>query len=102
MSGDRDALATAGANAFASAFEAVIKLTPENGDPVWIDGRIDPPQTSSAALTGGENCSLFGAPETLLRALASQRGFESAYVSGRLSIAGDMSVLARLKFKETR
>ena len=48
------------------------------------------------------DCVWRGARETLQRALVNARAFDSAYLSGRLSIAGDMSVMARLETRDGR
>lgn len=98
-----DALGAAAEKAFAAPFGAVLQLAPDDGIAIWIDGRESP--VISAAQCPKDttaDCVLRGGRETLLRALASTRAFESAFVSGRIAVAGDMSVMARLTIKEVR
>ncbi len=101
--GEQDALSAAAAKAFAAPFGAIIKLAPEEGAPLWIDGRKTPPAISSKAPKADEeNCLWRGRREALIRALSSARSLEGAYVAGRITIAGDMSVMARLNLEEGR
>ena len=98
-----DALEAAAKKAFAAPFGAVLKLAPDEGAPLWIDGRASPPKLSSAAPDGKEaDCLWRGAGDALIRAMAGARAFESAYVSGRIAVSGDMSVMARLAVEESR
>ncbi|MEO1135247.1 MAG: SCP2 sterol-binding domain-containing protein [Pseudomonadota bacterium] len=94
-----DALIAAARKAFAAEFGAMLKLVPKNGEPIWIDGRQAPPVVSPTPLetSTAPACTWRGARETLLRVLSSERAFESAFVSGRVSVSGDMSVMARLE-----
>lgn len=101
--GEQDALSAAAAKAFAAPFDAVIKLAPEDGAPLWVDGRKTPPVVSADAPKDVEaNCLWRGRREALVRAMASARSLEGAYVAGRIAVAGDMSVMARLKLEEGR
>ena len=98
-----DALGAAAEKAFAAPFGGVLLLAPDDGIAIWIDGRES--LVTSAAQCPNDttaDCVLRGGRETLLRALASTRAFESAFVSGRIAVAGDMSVMARLTIKEVR
>jgi hypothetical protein len=98
-----DALGAAAKKAFAAPFGAVVKLEPESGAPLWVDGHKNPPQILMTPPDGaGESCLWRGAREALIRAMAGARGFESAYVAGRVSISGDMSVMARITLGENR
>jgi len=84
-------------------FAAVIKLAPEDQTPVWIDGRTDPPVISSEVPKGvSADCVWSGALDTLVPALDSERALESAYLSGRITISGDMSVMTRLTMGQIR
>jgi hypothetical protein len=97
------ALRDAAAKAFGAPFGAVLELRPEEGAGLWVDGRQEPPQILDAAPDGAEaDCVWRGARETLQRALVNARAFDSAYLSGRLAIAGDMSVMARLETQDGR
>lgn len=101
--GEQDALSAAAAKAFTTPFGAIVKLAPEEGAPLWVDGRKTPPAISTKTPKGGEeNCLWRGRREALVRAMSSARSLESAYVSGRITVAGDMSVMARLKLEEGR
>lgn len=99
-----DALAEAAKQAFAADFGAILKLAPDTGAPVWIDGRQTPPAVSPTPPEADANpdCTWRGARETLQRVLSSERAFLSAFVSGRVSVSGDMSVMARLDPGEKR
>ncbi|PQA87793.1 hypothetical protein [Hyphococcus luteus] len=100
---EKDPLYAAAEKAFAAAFGAVLELRPEDGESLWVDGRRKPPQLLSAAPDGdAAACCWRGPKETLQRALATARAFDSAYLSGRLAVAGDMSVMARLNLHEGR
>lgn len=98
MSEPADALFDCAARLFRAPFGGVIVLEAEGDAPILVDGRVDPPHVSrSSAPTSGEGVSVWrGQRETLLRALESERQFAGAYVSGRLRIAGDMSLPARV------
>lgn len=94
-----DALIAAAQKCFAAAFGAVLKLSPAQGEALWIDGRQDPPGISAEP---PENkiepaCIWRGGREPLLRSLANERSLVSAFLAGRISIAGDISVMARLE-----
>ncbi|GJL92655.1 hypothetical protein [Hyphococcus sp.] len=100
---DNDALTAAVKKNFAAAFGAVLKLAPDTGPPLWIDGRENPPKILNSQPDGVEVACLWsGAREALTRATASARAFESAYVSGRVLITGDMSVMSRIALGESR
>ncbi len=99
----KDPLYAAAEKAFAAPFGAIVELRAEDGDSLWVDGRQDPPQLLAAAPeNGGPACCWRGPKETLQRALATARAFDSAFLSGRLAVAGDMSVMARLQLHEGR
>jgi hypothetical protein len=98
MSEPADALFDCVARLFRAPFGGVIVLEAEGDTPIVIDGRLDPPSVSrDVAPASGAGVSVWrGQRETLLRALESERQFAGAYVSGRLRIAGDMSLAARV------
>lgn len=104
MSADEqdDALCAAANKAFAAPFGAVLLLTPGEGAPVWIDGNADKPAASLTPPGPAPACVWRGARDALIRALSNTRAFENAYVSGRVSVAGDMSVMARLTIDDAR
>ncbi|WP_375205274.1 hypothetical protein [Hyphococcus sp.] len=98
-----DALSAAAKKAFAAPFDAVLKIAPDNAPPLWVDGRQDPPQLlATAPDNAADDCLWRGARDALIRAMGSARSFESAYVSGRVAVSGDISVMARLKLAEGR
>lgn len=99
----KDGLQLAAEKAFPAAFAAVLELCPENGASLWVDGRKTPPQILTAAPEDkAADCRWCGARDALQRALANARAFDSAFLSGRLRVAGDMSVMARLNLQEGR
>ena len=86
--------------AFAKSFGAVLKIAPDEGDPVWVDGRKNPPAIlSKKPKNSDDGCTWRGAHESLMRALENERAATSAFVSGRIAISGDMSVMARLQLE---
>jgi putative sterol carrier protein len=96
-------LLAAAQKTFTEPFGAVISLSPEGGDEtIHIDGRQNPPAVSIAKAGAKTDCSWRAAPDILLRAISGERSFESVYVSGQLSISGDMSVMARLNLKQAK
>lgn len=98
-----DALRLAAEKAFAAPFAALLELRPEGGASLWVDGRKSPPQVLDSAPEGaGADCVWRGTRDALQRALANARAFESAYLAGRVAIAGDIAVMARLELHEGR
>ncbi|MHA7873746.1 MAG: hypothetical protein ACX939_15455, partial [Hyphococcus sp.] len=79
------------ATAFADAFDAVLDIAPSEGGAVRIDGRQAPPTAVplTQAPDSNADCVWRGTTETILRALDNEKALESAYVAGRLQIAGD-------------
>lgn len=99
-----DSLRKAAAKAFTGAFAGLLKLEPEDAPALWIDGRktspklsADPPADADSAAT----CVWRASQDTLLHVLEGERQLTGAYVSGRLSIAGDMSIMARLHLEQS-
>ncbi len=100
MSAATDDLFDGAVRAFRSSFAGVIILQADGDTPLYVDGRQSPPHVTrdDAGLPGfGDGVSLWkGQRETLLRVLEGERPLAGAYVSGRLKIAGDLSVCARV------
>jgi putative sterol carrier protein len=98
---DASGLAAASAGAFKRGFGAVLRIAPTDGTPFDIDGRgEDCAICSPTAAT--PDCVWTASSETLTRIFEGGRALESAYLSGRLSITGDMSVMARLALESAR
>ena len=100
--GDKEIKALA-SKAFSAPFGAVLELAPENGATLWIDGHKNPPAVlEKTPKSAKADCTWRGARESLLRALEGERAMASAFVSGRITISGDMSVMARLQLEGAR
>ncbi len=92
-----DPLTAAAAAAFRQGFGAVLEIVAEGATPFFIDGRGETCAVVAAAPAGAvPACVWRAAPDTLARIFEGGRALESAYLSGRLKISGDMSVMARL------
>lgn len=110
MAEAEDELRKTAAAAFRAAFGGVIRIEPEGAAPFWIDGRVAPPTISDGAPGGLMEpsrdavgfCSWFASEDTLLRVFEEERLLANSFVSGRLAIAGDMSVMARLELARAR
>ncbi len=86
--------------AFKTPFGAVILIEVKDGRAFWVDGRTDPPSLlEGSPADRAADCIWSGGATTIQRVLDGEKALESAYVSGRLSITGDMSVMARLKME---
>ena len=87
--------------AFAAPFGGVLLIAPEGLAPFAVDGRGAPVKLIDPAPADLKTDVAFRGPKDVFaRILAGERALESAYVSGRLSIAGDMSAMARMTLKE--
>lgn len=94
----REALMAAAADAFGDGFEGVIEITPDGCDPFFVDGR-GPVATIFSDRPAEADCTWRSPPATLISIFQRKRALENAYLSGRLVIGGDMSVMARLVMK---
>jgi hypothetical protein len=95
------ALAAAAARRFPARFDGVLRLELDDGAPVWIDGRETPPRIGGAppidlARDGAGICIWRGAAPALMRAIEEERALSASFVAGRVTIAGDFSVIIRL------
>lgn len=97
---EKDDLFAAAEKAFAKPFGAVIRLEPEPGATLWVDGRGARAQVT-ASDPGETACVWRASRETLIRIFEGERLLASSFVSGRLRVAGDMSVMARLHLEKT-
>ena len=98
------ALAEAARDFFAAGFGGVIRVeATDRGASFWVDGRgercvLGP---HAPAAVDASFCLWRAKHETLARLFAERtRRVESAFVSNRLQISGDMSVMARLEIGE--
>jgi hypothetical protein len=93
-------LRRAAAAAFREGFGGVIRIEPDGARPFWVDGRGEAPiiaESEPPGLHEAGCCRWFAAPAALLRLFEEQRSLGPSFISGRLSVVGDMSVMARLK-----
>ena len=86
---------------FAKGFDGVIRVE-LIGEPVsvWVDGRGEAATVSADSPTGVEGRFCLWRIDPLdvpLVLVADERRLENGFVSGRLKISGDMSVMARLE-----
>lgn len=101
-----DELAVAARAFFVRGFGGVIRVeATDRGASFWVDGRgeVAVVEAGAPAAVDGRFCLWRAKFETLAR-LFSERGrrLESAFVSNRLQISGDMAVMARLDIGPTR
>jgi len=97
-----DQLMAAATLAIGQPFGGTLGLSPEGGQALLVDGNGDEVTLREAGDEEQATCTVSGQHETLLRVLAGERALENAYLSGRIKIAGDMSLLARLKIERHR
>ena len=91
-------LAAAARKGFQTPFDGALLILTDEGGAIWVDGASTPPAISKTPPTEQEpDCVWRGGRDTVLRALESDRAFDSAFVAGRLKISGDMSVMTRLE-----
>lgn len=95
-------LVAAAAAAFRRGFGGVLRVAPEGGEPFDIDGRGEACVVGGVSPGAEPDCAWRAGAETLMRVFEGGRALESAYLSGRLSIAGDMSVMARIVLESPR
>lgn len=94
-------LASGAKQAFRRGFGAILRIAPDGLAAFDVDGRGETCELRAA--TGqSPQCVWRASPETLTRIFEGGRALEGAYLSGRLKIAGDMSVMARLILESAR
>lgn len=92
-----ETLIAAAAGAFRKPFGAILEIAPDGAPAFYIDGRADPCAVIAVRPDGAlPECVWRASADTLARIFQGGRALESAYLSGRLKISGDMSVMARL------
>lgn len=101
-----DPLLAAARKAFSKPFGGVILLEPTDAAPFWVDGRGHSAQvrTEDPGAPGHESgraglCVWRASRDTLQRIFEGDRLLASAYASGEIAIAGDMSIMARLQME---
>ncbi len=100
----RQSLLESAASAFQLGFNGVIMITiADGGAPIMIDGREVSCVINDGPFENDTAPSLHwkAKAETLLQIFTRNNALESAYLSGRLIVAGDMSVMARLQLTAT-
>lgn len=91
----------AAAGAFTSRFGGVMRIDADGAAPIFIDGRVSPPVLSGEAPDDSAvHCVWRAERETIYRIFEEERALGAAFVSGRLAISGDMSVMARLRLSK--
>lgn len=87
----------AAARAFQRGFGAVLEIAPDGEPAFFIDGRGGRCVILAATPAGAAAAATWRAsPDTLARIFEGGRALDSAYISGRLKISGDISAMARL------
>ena len=86
---------------FGAGFGGVLRIeTTDTSASAWVEGRGERAVVQADAPPGVEGafCLWRAKADTLERLFTRERRrLESAYISGRLTIAGDMAVMARLE-----
>lgn len=91
-------LIEAAQKAFNQSFSGVIKIDLEDDGLFFVNGFDAPPSIDEKDPNVSEPalCIWRTDMNTLQRILSNERALENAYISGRLAITGDMSIMARL------
>jgi len=100
--GSIEVLKVAAARTFAKPFGAVIEIALETGETFFIDGRAAPVVADKKPKDADVDCAWRADADVMERVFSGERALESAYVSGRLAVSGDMSVMARLEIGAAR
>lgn len=96
MTGAADTLLASARARFVRPFEGTLRVEAEGAPAILVDGRGDAVTVAVAADGDMGDLVWRGSGETLRRILDGARPLEAAYLSGRLVISGDMSVMGRL------
>ncbi len=86
---------------FPAGFGGALTIEVEGAVPIHIDGRGERCVVTSVAPEAiiTSRCTWRTDGETLMRIFRGARAFESAYLSGRLHISGDMAIMLRLQME---
>jgi len=88
--------------AFKAGFSAIIRIAPADGPCFDVNGHGAECSLEDAAPDRDPDCVWRANGETLNRIFEGGRALESAFLSGRLSISGDLSVMARLVLESSK
>ena len=104
MADDIDDMAARAATAFRHAFDATIAIFIDEGGGLFIDARNGAPQISAFSEAAPEDaaCVWRADAATLSRIFVGGRALDSAFLSGRLRVSGDMAVMSRLQLDASR
>lgn len=95
-------LRTAANATFTKPFGAVLEIRPSDAPAIYIDGHNAPPTISDTPLQQAADCVWHADDDVLGSVLRGERALDRAFISGRLVITGDMSVMARLNLETAR
>ncbi len=99
---ERDALIAAAKTAFSTGFDGALSIAPDGMKPFLVDGMGETCRIVDEAPDNAQADGVWrSTPQTLLEVFSRKRALESSYLSGRLQIGGDMSIMARLVLKAT-
>ena len=89
---------------FCTPFDGALTLMMNEDEQAnLVDGRQDPVTITAAPNKSAiADCTIRGEADVLRRILKGERALESAYLSGRIAISGDISILARLQLSATK
>lgn len=93
-------LVDAASLAFTRAFGGVLEIDIEKVGRIFVNGRANPPEVTTEEPETLADCRWISDAATMRRALEGERAVSAAFISGRLRIHGDMSVMARLALEK--
>ena len=94
--GDLEGLRAAASSAFAERFGAVLKIIVGDGAVLSVDGNKAPPAVAVAKETSLADCCWRLSADAFEKILCGEVDPANAFLSGRLRVTGDISVMARL------
>ncbi|MGF1545203.1 MAG: hypothetical protein ACFB00_12010 [Parvularculaceae bacterium] len=96
---EADELMALARDAFCEGFGGVLRIEPDMGAAFVVDGRGDECVVADKIddkTDDGADAVWRAGAQTLTQIFARRRALQNAYLAGRIQIAGDMSVMARL------